>query len=440
MPIPDVVTALIDVFTEVADRAALDSGFVRRQSKLGGQTFVQALTFGWLRDPDATLDELSQTAATLGVTITPQGLEKRFGPRSAECLRQVLQKAVGRVITADPTTTDILRRFPGGVCLLDSTVVRLPDTLAALWRGCGGTGPNDGQAALKVFARWNLLDGKLEGPFLHAGRVCDKSCEKALEPLLPGTLRLADLGFFSLDRFQELNAQGVYWLTRVQLGTAVYDAKGTRSSLAEFLSRQTGEIVDVSVTLGVDHRLPCRLIAVRVPKAVAEKRRARLRKRQSRKGRRYEGTEIWALAEWNVYATNVPADLLSVIEALVLGRCRWQIELLWKLWKSEGHIDESRSGKPWRILTEVYAKLLGMVVQHWLLLTSCWTFADRSLTKASSMIRTQALNLAIVLPQRHLVRRTLEMLVRLLQSGRRIGKRKQRPPNHELLRSLNEAA
>src|ERR1051326_5794890 len=139
MPIPDVVTALIDVFTEVADRAALDSGFVRRQSKLNGQTFVQALTFGWLHNPDATLDELSHTTTTLGVTITPQGLDKRFGPRSATCLRQVLQSAVGRVIAADPATTDILRRFPGGVCLLDSTVVRLPDALATHWRGCGGT-------------------------------------------------------------------------------------------------------------------------------------------------------------------------------------------------------------------------------------------------------------------------------------------------------------
>jgi Transposase DDE domain len=141
-----------------------------------------------------------------------------------------------------------------------------------------------------------------------------------------------------------------------------------------------------------------------------------------------------------VYATNVSTDMLTVTEALALGRCRWQIELLWKLWKSEGRVDDSRSAKPWRILTEVYAKLLGMVVQHWMLLTSCWSFANRSLRKASSTIRAHALNIAIVLPHRHLVRQTMQTLQRVLQRGSRVGKRKARPPNHEILRSLDEAA
>jgi hypothetical protein len=441
MVIQDVAAALVDVFTAVADRAAHASGLVQRESKLSGEAFVQTLTFGWLGRPDATLNELAQTAASLGVNITPQGIEQRFGPQSAACLQQVLQEAVRRVITADPVALSVLQRFPGGVCLLDSTLIALPDALSAHWPGCGGTSPADGRAALKVFARWNLLNGELHGPFLHAGRVADKTCDKALEPLAAGTLRLADLGFFSLDRFQEFNAQGVYWLTRMQPGTVVYDTEGVASSLADFLRRQTKAVVDVSVALGVHHRLPSRLIAVRVPPAVAEKRRERLRKQQTRKGRRYPPeSDPWVLTEWTVYATNVPADRLSVDEALVLGRCRWQIELLWKLWKSEGRIDESRSTKPWRIVTEVYAKLLGMVVQHWLLLTGCWSFADRSLRKACRTIRVHSLNLAIVLPHRHLVHQTLQTVQRLLQSGSRIGKRKRHPPNHELLRRFNEAA
>jgi hypothetical protein len=431
---------LADVFSSVAYQAARQSGFVQRESKLTGEAFVQALTFGWLQNPKATLEELAQAAASVGVRITPQGLEQRFGPRAADCLQRVLQEAVSRVIAADPVATRILQRFPGGVCLLDSTTVTLPDALAAYWPGCGGTSPTDGQAALKLFARWNLLNGQLQGPFLYAGRVADQACEQSLEPLPSGTLRLADLGFFSLDRFQEFSARGVYWLTRMQPGTVIYEASGIACSLADLLSRQAESVVDLSVALGAEHHLPCRLIAVRVPDHVAEKRRERLRQRQKRKGRRYRNRDPWFLAEWNVFATNVPPELLSIEEALVLGRCRWQIELLWKLWKSEGVIDESRSTKPWRILTEVYAKLLGMVVQHWILLTSCWSFADRSLVKASRLVRVHALNLAIVLPHGHLVCQTLQTMQRLLHQGSRIGKRKPRPPNYELLRSFNQAA
>ena len=58
MAIQEVTASLVDVFTSVADRAARQSGFVQRESKLSGEAFVQALTFGWLQNPGATLEEL----------------------------------------------------------------------------------------------------------------------------------------------------------------------------------------------------------------------------------------------------------------------------------------------------------------------------------------------------------------------------------------------
>jgi len=49
---------------------------------------------------------------------------------------------------------------------------------------------------------------------------------------------------------------------------------------------------------------------------------------------------------------------------MVLLKIRWQIELLFKLWKSHGRVDEWRTKKPARIVCEIYAKLIGLVVQH----------------------------------------------------------------------------
>ena len=76
--IAQVAAALQPVLTEQASVLARQSGFVQRQSKLDGATFVQALTFGWLDNPDITLANLCQMAAALGVTISPQGLDARF--------------------------------------------------------------------------------------------------------------------------------------------------------------------------------------------------------------------------------------------------------------------------------------------------------------------------------------------------------------------------
>ncbi len=74
------------------------------------------------------------------------------------------------------------------------------------------------------------------------------------------------------------------------------------------------------------------------------------------------------LAGWNCLITNAPPEMLSVQEAPVLMRARWQIERLFDLCKQHGHLDKSRSEKPWRVLCEVYAKLLGLLIQHWVIL------------------------------------------------------------------------
>jgi Transposase DDE domain len=124
--------------------------------------------------------------------------------------------------------------------------------------------------------------------------------------------------------------------------------------------------------------------------------------------------------------TNVPTDRLTLQEALVLGRARWQIELLFKLWKSQGGIDESRSAHPWRQLCELYAKLLGMVIQHWVLLTSCWRFPHRSLVKAAQTIRSYALLLASALAGLVEVQVVLDHIGRCLAAGRRMNPRRQR--------------
>jgi hypothetical protein len=321
---------------------------------------------------------------------------------------------------------------------MDSSTLIVPDALADCWPGCGGTTASDGQAAIKLHVRFNVLDGSLRGPFLHPGRTADASCDAPLGPLAPGALRLADLAYFDLHKFADMNLHGVYWLSRFKARTRLYDAQGRAWSLADFLAQQTGT-VDVRMYLGAKERVPCRLLAKRVPAEVAEKRRERLRSRQRRKGRKYLHADPWTLAEWTVYVTNVPEAMLSLEEALVLARCRWQLELLWKLWKSYGRIDESRSQNPWRILCEIYAKLLGMVVQHWTLLASCWSQPDRSLAKASATVRRHAPELAATVRHGQLVRSVLQRIARCLTRGCRVAKRRRDPPTHQLLSSFAKA-
>jgi Transposase DDE domain len=131
--------------------------------------------------------------------------------------------------------------------------------------------------------------------------------------------------------------------------------------------------------------------------------------------------------------TNMPGDRLTLREALVLARVRWQIELLFKLWKSHGRVDESRSTKPWRILCEVYAKLLAMLVQHWVFLVSCWAYPNRSLVKAAQTVQKHSLHLASTFGNLRRLITALSTVQRCVAAGCRMNRRKKHPNTYQLL-------
>jgi hypothetical protein len=427
--LPQVAAALQHVLAEAPEALARASGFRRRRSKLTAALFVQTLVLGWLGSPQASLSELAQVAAKLGVALSPQALAQRFTAPAAALLEGVLAAAVAQAIAAEPVAVAVLRRF-GGVVVLDSSTVALPAALAGTWAGCGGRTEGAGAAALKLTVRLDLATGRLEGPVLGAGKAQDRGSALQHAPLPAGALRLADLGFWSLDVFRAIAAGGAFWLSRLDLQTGVF-ARGARLDLPAWLAGQ-GARVDRPVALGAAARLPARLLGARVPQAVADGRRRKLRAAAKREGKAPPAARL-ALAGWTLLATNAPAERLTLPEALALARARWQVELLFKLWKDEGRLDESRSADPTRILCEVYAKLIAMVVQHWVLLVGLWRCPDRSLTEAAATVRREATCLAGAIGRRGRLVEALRDLGRCLAAGCRIDKRRGRPSAFQLL-------
>ena len=100
---------------------------------------------------------------------------------------------------------------------------------------------------------------------------------------------------------EEANA---FWISRFQHNTKVFDQTGRELSLLSFL-RKHGEngLVDFPVVLGEKDRLPCRLIAVRVPPEVAARRRQQVREKARDHGRQ-PSQEYLDLQEWTIFVTN----------------------------------------------------------------------------------------------------------------------------------------
>jgi hypothetical protein len=425
--------ALQTLFTTTADDVARTSGFVQRRRKLTGASFAQTLVFGLLQTPHATLRQLQQTAATAGTATTPQAIAQRCTERAATFLRQLLARALATLVTGDPTAIPLLQRFPA-VVVMDSTTVALPAALATVWQGCGGSTPTAAQAALKLQLRYDLRAGGLDVLELQDGRSSDQRATSQTAALPPGALRLSDRGYFAVPVFRALVAAGAHFLTRPLPQLTVRSPGNGPRSLRRFLAARRTPVADLQVEVGGKEALSCRLIAVRVPDQVAEQRRAAERAAARQEGRAVR-TTVLALAGWTVALTSLSSTELSVRQALVLLRVRWQVELVFKQWKSGGNeLTRWRTADRWRVLCTVYAKLLACLVQHWLLVSSCWSVPDKSLAAAATTIRARTPCLLGALRRgRAQLRTELAEQQRIIGSGCRLQRRKQHPASFPLL-------
>ena len=438
----DTLTQLAETLQTMLEEEATElgrqTGFVLRERKISGADFVQTLIFGWLQEPEVSLGGLSQIIGRRQVTISASGLSQRFTEEAASLLRQVLARLTQMRLEAEAAPVALLKHF-SAVIVEESSSISVPEEVAACWESEADPDPGErASGRLKLFVRWDLLSGALQGPLLTPGRQADGTSPFTEEELPAGSLYLADLGFFSQERLRRLSRRAAggkrYYLMRLAVGTALYTRRGHRLELRGLLPTQPGESRELGVLLGRHARLPVRLILSRVPQGVAEQRRERIREEAREQGELPSELLLY-LADWTIVVSNVPRRLLSLPACLVLLGVRWQIERLFRLWKEGGHIDEWRSKKRWRIVCELCAKLAAMLIQQWLIEIGCWHDPRRSLVKAAQVVRREANRVMVALWEGNL-EATLRDIVRCMGSGCRLEQRKQYPSTAQRLEGV----
>jgi hypothetical protein len=430
--VPKVAAAMQAVFGPMLNDLSRTTGCVQRERKFCGMSLMRTLVLTLLHRPAAKDRDFRAMAAKLGVQVTEKAIERRFTDGLVRFLEEALKRAVAQTLAANPVPATLLRKFTD-VRIGDSTTLALPDELAEQFPGCGGT-DNACQAALKIQVLWSLTTGQLLKWQLEPGRASDALSEIAAVTPPARSLSVFDLGYFSLERFQRIGKAKAYWISRFQHNTTVFDEGGKRLALLPFL-RKHGKhgMVDVSVVVGEKERLACRLIAVRVPPEVAARRRQQIREKARDHGRQ-PSQEYLDLQEWTIFVTNCPPELLNWKEVVVLYRARWQIELLFKLWKSHNRLAERETAaSPQRQMAILYAKLIGVLVQHWILLTATWTNAGRSLRKAAALVRDWIVLFTEVLDDRRRLCALLQRLDIAIAKIARVSRRRNHPSLFQLL-------
>ena len=346
------------------EQKARDTKFVQRLSKLTGLGFLQAMIFGCLEHPQVSLNQLVQSCQDLGLEISMQSFDERINEHSVAFMESMFLEVITFFRNKQPLALPILHQFTA-VNLFDSSFISLPAALTAEYPGSGG---NASAASLKVQLGFDFLHGHLIHGALRPGTEADQKYEAHLALMQPGSLNITDLGYFKLDHLQQIDQAEAFFLSRYLPKTALLTTQGHRIDLLPYLRSRPKTPFELPVLLGKSskHQIPCRLIVLPLPQEVADRRRQKA-KENAKRMRKSWSKEYLALLDWVIFVTNVPHTMLSIEQVALLYRVRWQIELIFKLAKSYCGLRHLGQWRRDRILTELYARLIGLVLTHFLI-------------------------------------------------------------------------
>lgn len=355
--------------------------FSERHTQINAETFVQILVLGWLKQPDASLNQLAHSACDLGLKVSSAALHARMGPSAVMLLAGVLKLALEAFRKPCPIPLALLRKFRG-VYITDSTQIALPDAMASIFRG-----NQTSNSMLKLQVVWDYLNGNLAAIELEAGRQPDQKCQLPVSHAQAGTLQLFDLGYFKQEYLHAIDQQGAYFVSRYQSQTTLYHLEDEKAfDLSAWLKGRMGNH-EIQLRLGSRVKVPVRLLARRLSPVAAAARRRKAKQKARKQGKTCSAKYLFLL-NWDILVTNLTAAEWPLASIFDLYSIRFQIEWLFRVWKSEVGLDKLGDWKAERVLCQVYAHLLAALLIQ--ILTAGWRWGEfeYSVSKSVQIIQT----------------------------------------------------
>lgn len=388
---------LKEFFNEKADKISATTGFIKRKRKLKGSSFIKAIVLGNIGVDNCSIETVCQLLNEDSINITKQGLDFRFTKEAVEFMKRMYNESLTLLKNTVQVDCRILKHF-GSVKLLDSSYISLPNSMEDMYKGYGTSYSgyeSNTKSGIKLQLVFDYLNQTLDQLNITEGIRSDQGYRSHLSNISNNDLLISDLGYFVPSSFKQINEIGAYFISRYKSDTNIYDIEtGQKIDLLEHLGDRS--FLEQEVLLGKETRVKVRIIFKKLTEEQAMARR-RKANRLARSHGYTSSQRNQKLLNWSIFITNVPKSKINAEQILVVYRIRWQIELLFKLYKSNIRLDKLR-GKPYRVLCELYAKLCAILIFHGIVgCTELKKNTELSLTKAFIELKRRVRELFLAL-------------------------------------------
>lgn len=433
---------------EELNQLAVEAGFVQRKGKLNGSLFLDLIVFNSDNLKDQSLNDLSIILKDRhGIDITKQSLHERFNENALLFLKDALEQLMGKQLNTERALFGDCKEF-NRILIKDSTCFQIDESLVEYYPGSGGSGS---KASVRIQFEYDILSGQINDLSLNAFNDQDaKDSVATMELTKEGDLIIRDLAYMNLEALQLIVEKLAFFLCRANPNVYIYEKEVDEYKkidfveITAFMRKNNLGSMQRNVYLGVKERFQVRLIIHLLPEQeVAKRLRNAVQNNKKKGGDGNLSKEYKARAFLNLFITNASEEQIPLDHVWQLYRLRWQIELIFKIWKSISNIEKVKKVKKHRLECYIFSKLI-IIVLGWKVM---WSVAKQlhinegkalSFFKASkTLLRTKLGELReVFLTRKSSVINFMKNIYDISRTNHLLEKKKEEPTSMELLLSF----
>lgn len=296
-----------------------------------------------------------------GLSISKQALQERFNEFAVAFMSSLVKFQLSRQLPV-VDKTDTYHHFTR-LRVKDSTRYTVPKEYASVYKGQGGIGTS---AQISIQYEYDLFSGApIALELTSACRNDQQDSKETLGDIQKGDLLMRDLAYTSKNYLKHVDQVGAYYLNRLNPNWNIYDKYGIAVSLSKIhkkLKKYNLPYVEVKAYLEIDKQhFPTRLIVSRANEQTYKKRVKKAQIAARSKG--YNVSKRFKTsAALHLFITNIPKAWLGTNQIKKTYSLRWQVELTFKMWKSQAGINKVKAMKIERFQCQLLARFLWILL------------------------------------------------------------------------------